>query len=404
VLIQFTGDLHIGQGSRYGKIASNGLSEKMIEQSAMLDSFVEKAIESKVDMVCFGGDYFPKHFRLDPTAVRFFSEPILKLSRAGITTRMLLGNHDKARHESMDSNIDYFKIFKVAGIEIIGDPKIELVTGADGNKVVMLYLPHLIPSDLYKYQKHEKQGVTEIISSVLDNLLEQAETALAAAGWAQTTPRILAGHFGVSEAGKGSESLMIANNNICFPAAILDRPGINLAIFSHIHKFWMYKDSEHTKIVSIGSMDRFDFGELDEKKYGKIEIIGDKIHLKAIRTNPHPFVSITHDISNDTPLDFLSAYDVENAVVKVSLRAEQGFSNHKAVVEEIKKWLETQNIYLLDSLAIIPKPYFTNHNTNITEEMDLDGNIQQLLSEDHKDMASVLFKKHMELKDLQTED
>ena len=403
MFIHFTGDLHIGQGARYGKVSSNGLSEKMIEQSQMLEDFVDKAIEAKVDMVCFGGDYFPKHFRLDPTAVRFFSKPILKLSQAGIATRMVLGNHDKARHESMDSNIDYFKIFEVAGIEIIGEPKIELVTGSDGNKVVMLYLPHLIPSELYKWQKNESQGVPEIISSILDDLLEQAESALTEAGWAKTTPRILAGHFGVSEAGKGSESLMIANNNICFPAAILDRPGINLAIFSHIHKFWVYKDSEHTKIVSIGSMDRFDFGELDDKKYGKIEITGETIHLKATRTNPHPFVSITHDISNDTSLDFLNSYDVDNAVVKVALRADQGFSNHKVVVENIRTWLDSQNVYLLDSLAIIPKPYFTTHHENITEEVDIDGNILQLLKEDYEDTSDVLFKKHIALKE-QLED
>lgn len=398
MLIYFTGDLHIGQGSRYGKIAPSGLPEKMIEQGAMLEDFVDKAIAANVDLVCLGGDYFPKHYKLDPTAVRFFSKPILKLSRAGIKTKLLLGNHDKARHENMDSNVDYFDIFGVENIEVIGDPRAELITGEDGNMVIMLYLPHLIPAELYKWQKHEKQGVPEIISNILDDLVKQAETIVADNGLPEKTPRILAGHFGVSEAGKGSESVMVANNNICVPAAILDRPGINLVVLSHIHKFWVHKDSEHTKIVMIGSMDRFDFGETEVKKYGKIEVIGEDIHLKATHTKPHPFVSIKHDLSGDSSLDFLEQYDVNNAVVKVSLMADREFSDHKVVIEKIRKWLEQNEVYYLDSIAIIPKPYFTTHHQDITEEMDVDTNIKQLLEEEHQEMSADLYKKHTELK------
>lgn len=396
--IMYAGDLHIGQGARYGKTAENGLSEKMIEQGQMLDEFVERAIKENVDMVCLGGDYYPKHFRLDPTAVRIFTEPILKLSKAGIKTVLLLGNHDKARHESMDSNVGVFELFKVDNISVVGMPKIELLTDSQGNNVVMLYLPHLIPAELYKWQKNEGEGVPEIITHIVDDLMRQAEAAVVNAGWALTTPRILAGHFGLNEIGKGSESAMIANNNICFPASVLDRPGLNLAIFSHIHKFWVYKDSEYTKIVSIGSMDRFDFGELEKKKYAIIETTNDQLHLKTVTTKTHPFVIIKGDITNDTDIEkLLSAYDVDNAVVKVTLSADPSFINNKIVTEQIKQWLQDHNMYLLDNVAIIPKSVFNTHNQDITEESTVEDNVKHLLQERYPDEAAALFAKHLAL-------
>lgn len=398
MLILYAGDFHFGQSIKYGKTAANGLPEKMIEQGEMLDKFADEAIACGAEVVCLGGDYFPKHHRIDPTALRFFSHPILKLAQAGIKVKMLLGNHDKARHENMDSNVDYFKIFAVDNIEIIGEPKVEVLTDASGNQVVMMYLPHLIPAELYKWQKHEKETVPEIISHIVDYLVEQAETLIASNELPSTTPKILAGHFGVSEAGKGSESTMVANNNICFPAAILDRPSINLAIFSHIHKFWVCKDTTHTKIVSMGSMDRFDFGELDDKKYGKIQIENGEIHLKAVYTNPHPFVVIKHDIGNKSSLDFLDDYDVSNAVVRVNLIADKDFSDHKNVVNQIRTWLEQNNVYFLESIAIIPKPHFTTHHQDITEEVDIDTNVKQLLVEEYENNAKELFETHMKLK------
>ena len=371
----------------------------MLEQGQMLDKFADEAIAAKADMVCLGGDYFPKHFRIDPTALRIFTAPILKLVAAGIKIKMLLGNHDKARHENMDSNVDYFKIFDIDNIEIIGDLKVELEKDSEGNNVVMMYLPHLIPAELYKWQKHEKETVVEIIATIVEHLVKEAETIIADNNLPEKTPRILAGHFGVSEAGKGSESVMVANNNICFPAAILDRPGINLAIFSHIHKFWVCKNTQHTKIVSIGSMDRFDFGELDDKKYGKIQVEGEEIHLKAVYTTPHPFIVIKDEISNETSLDFLNNYDVNNAVVKISLRADRDFTDHKIIVAKIKDWLEKKGVYYLESIAIIPKPYFTTHHQGITEEVDIDTNIEQLLGEDFGEDASRIFEIHLKLKE-----
>jgi len=399
MLIYVTGDLHIGQSMKYGKTSPNGLSEKLVEQGAMLDKFVDDAIAAGAEVVFLQGDYFPKHFRIDPTAIRFFTYPILKLARAGIKVKMLLGNHDKARHENMDSNVDYFNIFDINNVEVIGEPKAELIQDARGNHVVAMYLPHLIPAELYKWQKHEKEGVVEIIANILDYLVKEAETIIANANLPAKTPRILSGHFGISEAGRGSESSMVANNNICFPAAILDRPGINLAIFSHIHKFWVCKNTQNTQIVSIGSMDRFDFGELEDKKYGKIQIEGEEIHLKAVYTSPHPFVSIKHDINNDSPLDFLNHYDVNNAVVKVSLRADRDFTDHKNINAQIREWLEKHNVYYIDGISIVPKPHFTSHHQDITEEVDIDANIHQLLAEDYPDIDKKLFAKHLALKD-----
>ena len=398
MFIYATGDIHVGQSLKYGKTAENGLPAKILDQQQLLTDFVDAAISNNVDFVHLGGDYYPKHLRIDPTALRILTTQVLRLANHGIEVRMLLGNHDKARHEAMDSNVDYFSLFSIGKIKVIGDPSVELVTGKDGVNAVLMYLPHLIPSEMYKWQKHERETVTDIIDHVLEFLTKEATDLIITSGLSPDTPKILFGHFGVVEAGRGSESSMIANNNICIPVSLLDRPAINACILSHIHKFWT-NSGTHTKTVMIGSMDRFDFGEANDKKvFGKIEVLKNTIHVKVTPSKARKFVCIKADIDNAMDFSFLDGVDINDAVVKINLSADKDFIKHKDAMDKIKNWLEQNKAYFVQDVSIIQKPVFVVKNAAITESQDLDVNIKQILEDEGFAGVSELMKLHLELR------
>lgn len=404
MFIYATGDIHVGQSLKYGKTADNGLPAKILDQEALLNDFVTAAIESNVDLVHLGGDYYPKHMKIDPTALRILTTQILRLTSHGIQVRMLLGNHDKARHEAMDSNVNYFSLFNIDEIKVIGEPGVELFTGKDGVNVVLMYLPHLVPSEMFKWQKHERENVTDIIDHILEYLTKEAINVIMANKLPDDTPKILFGHFGLAEAGRGSESSMIANNNICIPVSLLDRPAINACILSHIHKFWT-NIGTYTKTVMLGSMDRFDFGEAKDKKvFGKIEILQNNIHVRVTPTRARNFVAIKADIANNMDITFLKGIDVKDAVVKVNLSAEKDFIKHKEVLEKVKNWLVANDAYFIHDISIVQKPVFVVKNAAVNESQDMNANIKQILEDEKFADPDELYKIHLQLRKIAEEE
>lgn len=391
--IMVTGDLHIGQSANYG-IVQEGLSTKLAEQRALLQDFVDDAISRKVDLVVLGGDYFPKHIKLNPDAMKIFSEQILRLSQAQIPVRMVVGNHDKPRHEKMSNTIDYFGVFGVPNVEIIPSPKVELFNG-----VILYFFPHLIWSELYKFQRNEREGITEIVNRIVEEMIGEANALIQTNALPENTPRLFFGHFGLIEAGKGGESLMMTGNDICVPADVIDRPGISLSIMSHIHKFWVHKQAQHSKVVVIGSMDRFDFGEeRDKKVYGRIEILdNNEFHLKVIPTRARKFVSIKGNINDSLDVSFLNSYDVQDAVIKVLLTTEKNFTKKKEAIEKIYKQLTDHDAYFVHSVGFVPQAIAVARNTTITEEKSLDDNVAEILK--GLPDSEELLAKHKELFD-----
>lgn len=373
--IMITGDLHIGQAVSYG-IVQDGLSTKLLEQKMLLKNFVDDAIARSVDLVVFGGDYFPKHIKINPDAMRVFSEQVLRLSQANIAVKMVVGNHDKPRHEKMDTTINYFDIFRIPNVEIISLPKVEL-----WNDTILYFFPHLIWTELYKYQRNEREGITEIVNRIIEELISQANEIIQSHNLPEHTKKIFFGHFGLTEAGKGGESTMLTGNDICVPSAIVDRPGIDLCVMSHIHKFWINRKTEHSKVIIIGSMDRFDFGEAEDKKvYGRIEINDEnELHFSITPTRSRKFVNIKGRVDDQLDISFLDKYDINGAIVKVVLIAAKEFSQKKEIVSKIQEYLTAHGVYHIHHVGFVPQTISVTRSVNVTEEKDVDENVLEIL-------------------------
>ena len=360
-----TGDLHLGQSMNYGSTDDSGYPDKLREQKVMLADFISNAISDKADMVVFAGDYFPKHYRINPDAMRVFSEQVLRLVDAGIPVKILEGNHDKARVEALDSTVRMIAIFKPDGVEVISKPCVQM-----HDEVNIVYIPHLIPAELSRYQKLASDGVSEAMKNVVNELMLKIDAE---------KPTILFGHFGIAEAGRGSESTMIAGNNICVSAIIFDRPDLDYCFLGHIHKSWTWKGL-YTSISYFGSMDRFDFAEAnDRKEYGVITIEDDSVSYDTTCVAARKFVDIKHYMGQSESISFLKQYDVQDAVVKVAVEVDKNFKGGKKIVDEIKSHLLFSGAYHVHAVNLLFKPTFVAKNAKVVETASVEDNLQRVL-------------------------
>src|SRR4030066_1293096 len=86
-------DAHIDMAN-YGRHDTlSGMPMRVQDFLKSLDTIVNTAIAEKVDLVLFAGDAY-KDRNPTPTFQREWGRRIIRLSKAGIPTLLLVGNHD----------------------------------------------------------------------------------------------------------------------------------------------------------------------------------------------------------------------------------------------------------------------------------------------------------------------
>ena len=86
-------DAHIDMANYGRHDPETGLPLRVMDFLKSLDTIVDTAIEEQVDLVIFAGDAY-KDRNPAPTFQREWGRRIMRLSRAGIPTLLLVGNHD----------------------------------------------------------------------------------------------------------------------------------------------------------------------------------------------------------------------------------------------------------------------------------------------------------------------
>ena len=86
-------DAHIDMANYGRHDPESGLPMRVMDFLKSLDEIIETAIDEKVDLVLFAGDAY-KDRTPAPTFQREWGRRVMRLSRAGIPTLLLVGNHD----------------------------------------------------------------------------------------------------------------------------------------------------------------------------------------------------------------------------------------------------------------------------------------------------------------------
>ena len=87
-----------------------------------LDAIVAAAIEEKVDLVIFAGDTYRDRSPA-PTYQREWGKRIMRLSKAGIPTILLTGNHDISPSQLRAHAIQEFSTLDVPHVIVVDKPR-----------------------------------------------------------------------------------------------------------------------------------------------------------------------------------------------------------------------------------------------------------------------------------------
>lgn len=109
-----TSDTHLGH-AQYPRTDASGLNQREADVYAVWHAFIDQAVAERPDLVIHAGDLFDG-VRPSNRALAHALEGFLKLSRAGIPTVVIAGNHE---HPRMRETGSAFRLFEhLAGIHV----------------------------------------------------------------------------------------------------------------------------------------------------------------------------------------------------------------------------------------------------------------------------------------------
>ncbi|RMG66011.1 MAG: exonuclease SbcCD subunit D [Chloroflexi bacterium] len=317
-------DLHIGM-ENYGRIdPETGLNQRALDFVSRLREIVDCAIERQADVVIFAGDAF-KTRDPNPTYQRAFARQIMRLSRAHVTTVLLVGNHDTPVMEQRASSLDIFATLDVPNVIVGREEKLHRIETARG-VVQIATVPWPQRNRLLKYEEYRGMTV-EQLDQEMERILGDELQRLAGEVDANF-PAILTGHFTVSGAVFGSERNVMLGRDTVVKLSSLHLEAWDYVALGHIHKHQDVNQGKYPGVVYSGSLERIDFGEESEPKgfcWIEAQRGNTRWRFEPMRS-VRPFVSIYADATRDgdQPTDAvlreIARREIRDAVVRVRVK------------------------------------------------------------------------------------
>jgi len=263
-------DAHIDMANYGRHDPESGLPMRVMDYLKSLDEIVDSAIREKVDLVIFAGDAY-KDRNPAPTFQREWGKRVMRLSRAGIVTLLLVGNHDLSPALGRAHAINEFATLEVPQVRVLDKP--EFITPKDigGLPVQIIALPwvsrsgmmaHLDLSGVDTGEVYEQLGGR--LSELVDHWIEIADPKV---------PIVLTAHASVQGASYGGERTVMLGRDLVLSGSLVKNPQLDYVALGHIHKPQnLTSDVKDTQdnpppVVYPGSIERLDFGEVEDNKF-----------------------------------------------------------------------------------------------------------------------------------------
>ena len=262
-------DAHIDMANYGRHDPQSGLPLRVIDFLKSLDTIVDTAIEERVDVVLFAGDAY-KDRNPAPTFQREWGRRIIRLSRAGIPTLLLVGNHDLSPAVGRAHAIEEFATLEVPHVRVLDRPTLLQPEdleglGYKGPGLQMIALPWVSRAGLIAQlglRTGEPGQIFEEIETRLTELvhawLEEADPNL---------PIVLTAHASVQGAKYGGERTVMLGNDLVLPGSLVREPRLDYVALGHIHKPQDLNENAHPPVIYPGSIERVDFGEVEDDKF-----------------------------------------------------------------------------------------------------------------------------------------
>jgi exonuclease SbcD len=330
-------DLHVGM-ENYGRLDPvTGTSSRVRDFLERLDEVIDYALAHEVDLAVFAGDAF-KNREPDPTQQREFAQRIKRLADA-VPTLLLVGNHDMPGMAVKASAVDIFQALAVPGV-IVGHKSGWQEVATRRGPVFLAWLPYPMRNRLLAREENQgktidelEQGLRQAVADILGDLAAEAAQ--------HPMPRVLAGHFSVSEAKLGSERTVMLGRDVAVMTSALTEPAWDYVALGHIHRHQDLNPWGAPPVVYSGSLERIDFGEeREEKGFCWVELERGAVRWQFIPVRARPFRTLQIDARQaadptSAVVEAASRAEVDGAVVRVQvrLRTEQQASFRESGVQ-----------------------------------------------------------------------
>lgn len=295
-------DAHIDIANYGRHDPETGLPQRVMDFLKSLDEIVQTAIEEKVDLVIFAGDAY-KDRSPAPTFQREWGKRIMQLSRAGILTLLLTGNHDISPSTGRAHAIQEFETLEVQHVRVLDTPQFLGPSELEGLPVQVLALPWVSRSGLMASLELEGTDPSKVYEALEERLSELVETWLSEAD--ATLPTILTAHASVEGAKYGSERMVMLGKDLVLPPALVKDPRLDYVALGHIHKPQNLNEGSHPPVIYPGSIERVDFGEASDKKYFILAEVAKGKTLVTWRElkNIRPFIDLYVKLESDQAIN-----------------------------------------------------------------------------------------------------
>ncbi len=259
-------DAHIDMANYGRHDPQTGLPVRVMDFLKSLDAIVDTAIQEKVDLVLFAGDAY-KDRNPAPTFQREWGRRIMRLSKAGIPTLLLVGNHDLSPALGRAHALDPFHTLDVPHVQVLDRPQLLLPDDLEGLPLQVLALPWITRSGMMAALNLTATEGPEVMEKLEEVVTEWIQGQLDRISPAHST--VLTAHGTVEGARYGGERTVMLGADLTLSGALVRDRRLDYVALGHIHKPQDLgaAEGEHHPIVYPGSIERVDFGEVEDDRF-----------------------------------------------------------------------------------------------------------------------------------------
>ncbi|MEW5870478.1 MAG: exonuclease SbcCD subunit D [Chloroflexota bacterium] len=318
-------DAHIDIANYGRHDAQTGLPLRVLDFLKSLDTIVDTAIEERADLVLFAGDAY-KDRTPAPTFQREWGRRVMRLSRAGIPTLLLVGNHDLSPALGRAHALENFDTLEVPHVRVIEKPMFLGPDDLEGLPLQVLALPWISRSGLAAHLGLHSGEAGDVYDQLGGRLIELVQ------GWLEERvdpglPVVLTAHCSVQGALYGGERTVMLGNDLVLPGSLVKDTRLDYVALGHIHKPQDLNAGSHPPVIYPGSIERVDFGEAQDEKFfvvaqverGQTQVAWRK--LEAIRPFIDRFVRLEQkeDITDQLRAVLPEPEEMEGAILRLVL-------------------------------------------------------------------------------------
>ena len=325
--IVIVGDIHIGIRYSFRVDLKTGLSDRTIDFIDAFARVVSYAIKNKTDLILIAGDLYDR-IVINPTLLKIVREKIWKpLIEAKIPIICVGGNHDSPQIFEKGSPLGEISLIPNSTIARLPQ-SVTVHIPRTNEKIGLLLLPYMTPAQIVKFiekrigKKIKREDQLTLSQNYLQTFIENEVENL------KTDKIIILGHFFF----KGSKINIIPfpdqlPHEFVIKKDMLPLDKIDLAIFGHIHTTQTLQGG---KVLIPGSLERVDFGEVNEDK--GFYVFNTKDNFLEFKSNQprklvRKYVEVPKGVDPTAYLIERLTGDYQGVIVRVSIKIHPNLHN-----------------------------------------------------------------------------